>query len=437
MSASKNDSQELDRLIQEFREEFGISLDWLLVNLNHPINLGYTRDFIDVVNLSSGGGGPYGGTYRNPLVDTLFKPNSLFNENVKQIRAYKSSIRAYNLSIQNLSYTSFFGFLIGYKLRSNGLINSSNFTDIYFWLEQIYYLNKMQELGFQDVLNIYFSDLVERIIKGLDNFNELYPPVEVDNNYFKQLSAVKRPNENVKKFFSKTRKLIKSSLEQEYSYKSLGNLELMENNFLNLLAAFSAANENRVELITNDYVKAYKTYYKLIITDITTYKCQDELFQDDYIGYLICENCNGYYELNKGESPSKFKECSCGGNLKYIKTLNPDNTLNIKYLILNTAIITLLCLTTFYFLNLLYFILIVFFIFIMPSSITMIKNEVTKKGIAMGGSLAITLGFIISTTIMFLYQSLNPFEVFLTFGISIFFISILTANIFLIKKESN
>ncbi|BDZ70373.1 protease htpX [Methanobacterium petrolearium] len=39
-------------------------------------------------------------------------------------------------------------------------------------------------------------------------------------------------------------------------------------------------------------------------------------------GYLICEKCGGYYELQPGESPDDFTdECECGGKLEYVKTL--------------------------------------------------------------------------------------------------------------------
>jgi hypothetical protein len=34
-------------------------------------------------------------------------------------------------------------------------------------------------------------------------------------------------------------------------------------------------------------------------------------------GYLICDKCQGYYELQEGESPSDFESCQCGGRLKY------------------------------------------------------------------------------------------------------------------------
>jgi len=37
-------------------------------------------------------------------------------------------------------------------------------------------------------------------------------------------------------------------------------------------------------------------------------------------GYLVCNKCGSYYELQKGESPDSYrKNCECGGTFKYIK----------------------------------------------------------------------------------------------------------------------
>jgi hypothetical protein len=38
-------------------------------------------------------------------------------------------------------------------------------------------------------------------------------------------------------------------------------------------------------------------------------------------GYLECEKCGGYYELQPGESPKDFEKCQCGGNLRHVKQL--------------------------------------------------------------------------------------------------------------------
>lgn len=40
------------------------------------------------------------------------------------------------------------------------------------------------------------------------------------------------------------------------------------------------------------------------------------------MGYLICDKCNSYYKLQKGESPEDFSdECECGGKLRYTDSL--------------------------------------------------------------------------------------------------------------------
>ena len=36
---------------------------------------------------------------------------------------------------------------------------------------------------------------------------------------------------------------------------------------------------------------------------------------------LVCENCNGYYELQSGESPEDFDLCPCGGKLVLMNSL--------------------------------------------------------------------------------------------------------------------
>lgn len=37
------------------------------------------------------------------------------------------------------------------------------------------------------------------------------------------------------------------------------------------------------------------------------------------MGYLVCEKCGGYYELQEGEFPEDFESCECGGTLKYVE----------------------------------------------------------------------------------------------------------------------
>ncbi|BDZ68324.1 hypothetical protein [Methanobacterium ferruginis] len=35
------------------------------------------------------------------------------------------------------------------------------------------------------------------------------------------------------------------------------------------------------------------------------------------VKYIICDECGGFYELEKGESIEDFESCLCGGSLSY------------------------------------------------------------------------------------------------------------------------
>lgn len=38
--------------------------------------------------------------------------------------------------------------------------------------------------------------------------------------------------------------------------------------------------------------------------------------------YLVCTRCNGYYELEEGESPDDFESCQCGGELVLVHDIH-------------------------------------------------------------------------------------------------------------------
>ena len=44
------------------------------------------------------------------------------------------------------------------------------------------------------------------------------------------------------------------------------------------------------------------------------------------MGYVICEKCGGYYELEEGESPEDFEACNCGGTLSYVESIQKERT---------------------------------------------------------------------------------------------------------------
>jgi zinc-ribbon domain len=49
---------------------------------------------------------------------------------------------------------------------------------------------------------------------------------------------------------------------------------------------------------------------------------------DGSMGYLVCDDCGGYYELKEGESIDDFEGCSCGGKFKYVASIDELKLVN-------------------------------------------------------------------------------------------------------------
>lgn len=44
-----------------------------------------------------------------------------------------------------------------------------------------------------------------------------------------------------------------------------------------------------------------------------------------FMGYLVCDSCGGYYELQQGESEDDFDKCQCGGQLSLKDRISNDS----------------------------------------------------------------------------------------------------------------
>jgi hypothetical protein len=40
------------------------------------------------------------------------------------------------------------------------------------------------------------------------------------------------------------------------------------------------------------------------------------------MNFLVCMNCDGYYQLENNEKPDDFERCQCGGILTYTNDIN-------------------------------------------------------------------------------------------------------------------
>lgn len=146
------------------------------------------------------------------------------------------------------------------------------FALLYKFFEVLYYVNIGRMLSYDDLLNVYFSGLDKRVVFGLDEFEGLSEVPEIPDNFFTKLQEVKWSSKRVKNFFWKFTKV-----ESEIVYGLLGSYQVLlfpgaEHNLMTYLAACSAVKEFRAEIAYHDVVVAYRTYLKLLKTDITNYK---------------------------------------------------------------------------------------------------------------------------------------------------------------------
>lgn len=218
---------------------------------------------------------------------------------------------------------------------TRSLIVAKIFLSIYSFIEFIYCMFAGRPTNWDDALNIFFSGLDERIIFALDkfdetDFNDLPKPT---TEYFQMLRKVRWKNERAKKTYDKLTKLMFEIMDAVLDFPPLKEwlptYRSTEDLFILLLAGCSAVNNERVNIEAEDVLIAYKTFFKLIKTDVTKYKAIPERLYgiEGYgsslkVGYLICQNCGGYYQLEPGESMDDFEcLCNCGGRLEYKTTL--------------------------------------------------------------------------------------------------------------------
>lgn len=225
------------------------------------------------------------------------------------------------------------------NLFSSSIISLRDLALVHVYIETLYCIKKGRPNKLNDYRNIYFSRLDEQIVFALDEFDEitLENTPEPSPEYFKNLKKVRWGNKKGYKLYKNLTELMSEIQNQTLSYPNLteylkrfSEYKVAEELFIQLLAGCSAIKEGRRKIEIQDVIVAYKTFFKLIQTDVTKYTAIPELVHgiDGHKehsksgGYLICEKCGGYYQLQMGESADDFgDDCKCGGHLEYKENL--------------------------------------------------------------------------------------------------------------------
>jgi len=197
------------------------------------------------------------------------------------------------------------------------------FLKSYRFFEYFYYMGTEKPLNYADMENLYYGGLGERVIVHLDKFDELETTPQLSDEFFQRLKKVKWEKQS-KKLFNKINFVL---YELEINIHVLSIFSTEETLFITFLCFCSAAADNRELVSEEDVVKAFKTYIKLMKTNLTIYTAKKELIGPP--GYLVCDKCSNYYQLKLGESPDDFGDtCECGGKLEYYET--PDYPRNFS-----------------------------------------------------------------------------------------------------------
>lgn len=206
---------------------------------------------------------------------------------------------------------------------TKSIITVQDTLTLYSFIESVYYMHK-SPLEKEDMMNIYFSGLDERIIFALDDFDsvKLEDSPEPTPEYIKSLGKTYWEE---KELYKKLNELMFEVMDFILDYPDIkdwsSKYRSTEDLFVQFLAACSAVNDGRLGIGIEDTVKAYTTFLKLIKTDVTVYKAIPERISDldNHSNYLVCKSCGNYYQIPEGESKDDYSDiCECGGKLKYL-----------------------------------------------------------------------------------------------------------------------
>jgi hypothetical protein len=181
--------------------------------------------------------------------------------------------------------------------------------------------------SWEDSLNIWFSGLDARLIFNLDKFDQIEDFPEPTSEFFQKLGETQIANQKITDFYLKITDLM-IDIENEIFGMHFRDFNSdyvpTEGLFIQLLAGCNAVHNNREGIVEEDIIMAYRTFLKLMKTDVTQYKAIPEIVRDmdednpDYGDIIVCKSCGSYYKLEPGESVDDFESCHCGGGLKQV-----------------------------------------------------------------------------------------------------------------------
>lgn len=148
-------------------------------------------------------------------------------------------------------------------------ITFSRFIFMHNFFEFFYYLNSNKPLSKEDMENIYYSNLVKQVILFLDDFDQEINFKDLDK-FFEHLRDVKWQKES-NNLFNKIDEILHQLKDVAEPTAFWSSLMAKEVDITKFLCACSAASNAQSSIELEDVFRGYRTYFKLIRTDITVY----------------------------------------------------------------------------------------------------------------------------------------------------------------------
>jgi len=205
------------------------------------------------------------GLYDSELYERFFKTwkyTDKHHNKVKFIEEDDKKLRVAHLAHENMSHP------ILYSPPLTDLITFFEVYRMYSFFLDVYQMNTGKELDYEEMKKLHLCKLDEHLIFALDKFDEVKDTPEPTAEYFQKLKKIKWKDKKTKKLLEKTKRLQGTIHTEKWGIIKVGALTVSEEKFLLLLAGCSAVNSDRDRINMEDIVIAYRTYFKLLKTDL-------------------------------------------------------------------------------------------------------------------------------------------------------------------------
>ncbi|MBI5679276.1 MAG: hypothetical protein HZC47_00025 [Methanobacterium sp.] len=205
------------------------------------------------------------GLYDSELYERFFKTWKYTDKHHNKVKFNEEEDK--KLRVAHLAYENM-GRPIIYGPPFSDLITFFEVYRMYSFFLDVYQMNTGKELGYEEMEKLHLCKLDEHLIFALDKFDEVTETLEPTAEYFQKLKKVKWKNKKTKKLFEKLHILFEEIKRIKWGVNKATTVGISEKKFTLLLAGCNVINDARDKINMQDILIAYKTYFKLLKTDL-------------------------------------------------------------------------------------------------------------------------------------------------------------------------